>query len=69
MVRRLALASVATYQAPPGRASPAQASFVNADAANPEQGAVIKQAWDLITFARKHGYQIDELVAIIQDAG
>jgi GntR family transcriptional regulator len=38
-------------------------------AGTPEQGAVIKQAKDLISYARKHGYQIDELVQIIQDAG
>src|SRR4249919_4009425 len=38
-------------------------------AGTPEQGAVIKQARDLISFARKRGYQVDELVQIIQDAG
>ena len=38
-------------------------------AGTPERGAVIRQAKDLISFARKHGYQIDELVRIIQSAG
>ena len=38
-------------------------------AGTPEQGAVINQAKDLISFARKHGYQIDELVQIIHDVG
>jgi GntR family transcriptional regulator len=33
----------------------------------PEQGAVITQAKELISFARKHGYRIDELVKIIED--
>jgi GntR family transcriptional regulator len=33
----------------------------------PEQGAVIAQAKELISFARKHGYRVDELVRIIQD--
>jgi GntR family transcriptional regulator len=38
-------------------------------AGTPEQGAVIRQAKDLVSFARKHGYQVDELVQIIQSAG
>jgi GntR family transcriptional regulator len=38
-------------------------------AGTPEQGAVIKRARDLISFARKHGYQTDELVQLIQDVG
>src|SRR5262245_37564674 len=33
----------------------------------PEQGAVITQAKELVSFARKHGYQVNELVQIIQD--
>jgi GntR family transcriptional regulator len=33
----------------------------------PQQGAVITQAKELISFARKHGYQVDELVKIIED--
>src|SRR6478735_3254988 len=38
-------------------------------AGTPEQGAVLTRAKDLISFARKHGYQIDELVQIIHDVG
>jgi GntR family transcriptional regulator len=38
-------------------------------AGTPEQGAVINQAKDLINFARKHGYRLDELVQIIHDVG
>jgi GntR family transcriptional regulator len=38
-------------------------------AGTPEQSAVIKQARDLISFARRHGYQTDELVQLIQDVG
>ena len=38
-------------------------------AGTPEQSAVINQTKDLISFARKHGYQLDELVRIIQDVG
>jgi GntR family transcriptional regulator len=33
----------------------------------PDQSAVIAQARELISFARKHGYRVDELVRIIQD--
>ena len=33
----------------------------------PEQSALISQAKDLISLARKHGYQVDELVQIIHD--
>jgi autoinducer 2-degrading protein len=33
----------------------------------PEQGAVIAQARELISLARKHGYRVDELVRIIQN--
>lgn len=35
-------------------------------AATPERGAVVVQARDLVRLARKHGYQIDELVRIIE---
>jgi len=38
-------------------------------AGTPEQGAVIAQAKDLVRFARRHGYRLDELVRIIQDVG
>jgi GntR family transcriptional regulator len=33
----------------------------------PEQGAVITQAKELVSFARKHGYDVTELVQIIHD--
>src|SRR5512133_1414754 len=33
----------------------------------PEQGAVISQAKELVSFARKHGYQVNELVQIIEN--
>jgi GntR family transcriptional regulator len=32
----------------------------------PDQGAVADRARDLVTFARKHGYRPEELVALIQ---
>ncbi len=32
----------------------------------PEQGAVINQARELVEFARRHGYSVDELVNIIR---
>ena len=35
-------------------------------AGTPERGAVIKQARDLVEFARRHGYSVDELVKIIE---
>jgi GntR family transcriptional regulator len=35
----------------------------------PERGAVIEHAKALVTFAREHGYRLDELIAIIQDVG
>jgi GntR family transcriptional regulator len=35
-------------------------------AGTPEQGAVITRARELVTFARQHGYQPEELVRIIQ---
>jgi GntR family transcriptional regulator len=38
-------------------------------AATPERGAVIQQARELVEFARRHGYRVDELVEIIQDVG
>jgi GntR family transcriptional regulator len=36
-------------------------------AGTPEQGAVITRVRELVTFARQHGYQPDELVRIIHD--
>jgi GntR family transcriptional regulator len=35
--------------------------------ADPEQGAVITRARDLVTFARHHGYERTELIRIIQN--
>ncbi len=32
-----------------------------------EQGAVVVRAKELVRFARHHGYQVDELVRIIED--
>ena len=36
-------------------------------AGTPERGAVVHRAKELIAFARSQGYQLDELVEIIQD--
>lgn len=36
-------------------------------AGTPELGAVVQRARDLVTFARHHGYNVDELVEIIED--
>ena len=38
-------------------------------AATPEEGAVIEQAHELVRFARRHGYRVDELIEIIKAAG
>jgi GntR family transcriptional regulator len=38
-------------------------------AGTPERGAVVQRARELVLFARHHGYQLDELVEIIQDVG
>ena len=35
----------------------------------PNQSALITQARELVTLARKHGYRVDELVQLIQDVG
>jgi GntR family transcriptional regulator len=35
-------------------------------AATPERGAVVAQARDLVRFARHHGYEVGELVEIIE---
>jgi DNA-binding transcriptional regulator YhcF (GntR family) len=37
--------------------------------ATPERGAVIQQARELVSLARRHGYRIDELVKIIRGVG
>jgi GntR family transcriptional regulator len=36
-------------------------------AGTPERGAVVQRATELVEFARRHGYRVDELVAIIED--
>jgi GntR family transcriptional regulator len=36
-------------------------------AGTPEQGAVVQRARELVEFARRHGYRVDELVEIIED--
>ena len=33
----------------------------------PELGAVVQRARELVEFARRHGYRVDELVKIIED--
>jgi GntR family transcriptional regulator len=38
-------------------------------AGTPERGAVIARAKELVDFARRHGYRLDELVKIIEDVG
>jgi GntR family transcriptional regulator len=38
-------------------------------AATPERGAVVQRAKDLVAFARRQGYQLDELVEIIEQVG
>src|ERR687896_448895 len=38
-------------------------------AGTPERGAVIQQARELVHFARRHGYRLDELVEIIEEVG
>jgi GntR family transcriptional regulator len=35
----------------------------------PERGAVVQRAKELVEFARRHGYRVDELVKIIEDVG
>src|SRR5438034_11650630 len=35
----------------------------------PERGAVVAQAKELVDFARRQGYRLDELVDIIEDVG
>jgi GntR family transcriptional regulator len=36
-------------------------------AGTPERGAVVQRARELVTFARHHGYSVDELIEIIED--
>ena len=38
-------------------------------AGTPERGAVIQRAKELVHFARRHGYRLDELVEIIEEVG
>lgn len=38
-------------------------------AGTPQHGAVVAQAKELVRFARRHGYRLDELVRIIQEVG
>jgi GntR family transcriptional regulator len=38
-------------------------------AGTPERGAVVREAKELIRFARRHGYRVDELVRIIEEVG
>jgi GntR family transcriptional regulator len=33
----------------------------------PERGAVVQKAKELVEFARRQGYRVDELVEIIED--
>ena len=35
-------------------------------AAAPERGAIVERARDLVEFARRHGYRLDELIEIIE---
>ena len=35
----------------------------------PERGAVVQRAKELVEFARRQGYRLDELVEIIEDVG
>ena len=36
---------------------------------SPERGAVVAQAKELVRFARRHGYRLEELVRLIEDVG
>src|SRR3954467_4751342 len=38
-------------------------------AGTPERGAVVQRAKELVAFARRQGYQLDELVEIIENVG
>lgn len=36
---------------------------------SPDQGAVVARAHELVHYARQHGYHLDELITIIENAG
>ena len=36
-------------------------------AGSPAQGAVVQKARELVDFARRHGYRVDELVELIKE--
>jgi DNA-binding transcriptional regulator YhcF (GntR family) len=38
-------------------------------AGTPERGAVVQRARELVEFARRQGYRVDELVEVIEDVG
>ncbi len=38
-------------------------------AGTPERGAVVQRARELVEFARHHGYELDELIELIEDVG
>ena len=38
-------------------------------AGTPQRGALVARARDLVRFARTQGYQVDELIRIIEDVG
>jgi GntR family transcriptional regulator len=38
-------------------------------AGTPERGAVVRKARELVGYARKHGYRLDELIEIIENVG
>jgi GntR family transcriptional regulator len=38
-------------------------------AGTPQQGAVVARSRELVRFARRHGYRLDELVKIIENVG
>jgi GntR family transcriptional regulator len=38
-------------------------------AGTPERGAVVERARELVQFARRHGYRVEELVEIIEHVG
>ena len=38
-------------------------------ARTPQQGAIVKQARDLVRLARHHGYDVEELVRMVQAVG
>jgi len=38
-------------------------------AGTPERGAVVQRATELVAFARRHGYRLDELIEIIEQVG